>query len=205
MIYEWATKLFTQPFSLKNRIIHERNKWLDLWVSHIIIHLTDSFKNTDSFWNETSGSLNVWVTESFTHPVCSKTMTPSGTKQVNSFISESQNINSADSFKNTDLFREKNNWLSSRVSHRIVNSTDSFKTLVHLGNETSDWLNLEKRTSVLSYYFIIVRYGINIVVHKSEFKFFFKIKSLNYSVKQFIQDHWLIQESLNQLPIYSKQ
>ncbi len=83
MIYEWATKLFTQPFSLKNRIIHERNKWLDLWVSHIIIHLTDSFKNTDSFWNETSGSLNVWVTESFTHPVCSKTMNPSGTKQVN--------------------------------------------------------------------------------------------------------------------------
>ncbi len=126
-------------FVQKYWITQEPNNWLSLWVSHWIIELTDSFKNTESLRNQTmttfmSESLNHWVnwfiqkTESL------------GMKQLSVFMSESLNHWVNWFVQKYRITQEPNNWVSLWVSHWIIELTDLFKNNESLRNQTTDCL-----------------------------------------------------------------
>ncbi len=195
--------IFNQLSRSKHWFIQELNKRLALWVSHWIIHQL-SLQNTDSFNNKRDRceSLNhsfnwviqntdiqelnkrlslEWVTESFINWVIQNTDSFKLNKQLlyewvmnhsinwviqNWFIQELNKrlalrvshwiIQSTESFKNW-FIQELNKRLALRVSHWIIQSTESFKTLIHSRTKQAllyEWVMNHNQLSRSKHWFI---------------------------------------------------
>ncbi len=150
--HEWVIESFIPPIRSKQWFIQEQlmseslnhsfHRFVqnsgsfrnNLWVSHWIIHSTDSFKTVVP-----SGTNHEWVIESFIPPIRSKQWFIQ--EQI---MSESLNHSFNRFVQNSGLFRNKS-W----VSHWIIHSTDSFN---HASSTVYLICPSNKNITILNYY-----------------------------------------------------
>ncbi len=159
-------------------LIHSETKLKWLFTNESLNHwLTQFVQTADSFRNKAEMTLHEWVTESLNS---FKLLIHSETKLKWLFTNESLNHWLTQFVQTADSFRNKAE-MTSRMSHWITDSLNSFKLLIH--SETKlKWLFANES---LNHW--LTQFVQNWIVSETKLKWLFTNESLNHWLTQFVQ------------------
>ncbi len=193
-IYKWSEWLF-----LKKSLNHSLKRF---------------FKTADSFTNEASDCVFEEIIESFTQTIPSKQLIHLQMKRVTVFLNESLNHSLKRFLQNSWFIYKWSEWLCFWMNHWIIHSNDSSKQLIHLQMKLvtvflNESLNHSLKRFLQNSWFIykwsewLCFWMNHWIIHSNDSSkqlihlqmkqvTVFLKKSLNHSLKRFLQNSWFI-------------